>query len=251
TDLPRENDVVSKHGAARDAHLRHDDAVLPDLNVVGDLHQIVDLAARPDPGGPGRGAVDGNVGADLDVVLDEDVTDLGKLAIDIAVADEPEPIASDDRPGMDDDPVPQNAFLANGYVRIEQHLVPDPRPRADEAARVNDGARADGGAPPDHHVGADRCVQRDERVLRDDRRWMDAGARALRLSGEETHRFEEGEVGIGILDQRLSDVPVVFRNDDRGGLGQLEVGLVSRVREKRQLAFTCLADSGHARNLDV
>src|SRR5262249_53543237 len=57
-DLAGQHHVVAQDGATRDAHLRDDDAILPDLHVVRDLDQVVDLAARADPRGAGRGAVD-------------------------------------------------------------------------------------------------------------------------------------------------------------------------------------------------
>ena len=46
------------------------DAALADRAVVSDLHEVVDLGAAADPRVAERAAVDGRVGADLDVVLD-------------------------------------------------------------------------------------------------------------------------------------------------------------------------------------
>ena len=45
-----------------------------------DLHEIVDLGALADHGVADRAAVDRGVGADLDVVLDDDAPDLRDLA---------------------------------------------------------------------------------------------------------------------------------------------------------------------------
>ena len=50
--------------------LSHQDTGPADLHVVPDLHQIVDAGAGADDGVFQRAAVDGGVGADLDVVLD-------------------------------------------------------------------------------------------------------------------------------------------------------------------------------------
>src|SRR5262249_31409066 len=47
--LSTERDVILELGAARDADLSDDDAMLPDHDVVADLHQIVDLGAVTDP----------------------------------------------------------------------------------------------------------------------------------------------------------------------------------------------------------
>ena len=43
-----------------------------DNDVMGDLHEVVDLAAPFDDGIAERGAIDGNVGAQFHVVFDED-----------------------------------------------------------------------------------------------------------------------------------------------------------------------------------
>ena len=165
--------MVPEHGAARDAHLGDDDAALPDLDVVRDLDQVVDLAPGADSRRPGGGAVDRDVRADLHVVPDLHDSHLGKLPVHVAVADEAEPVAPDDRSGVHDDAIPQHARFADGHVGIEQHLVPQPRPRAHVAARLDDRARADLGPGLDHRVRTDRGVLGDDGVRGDDGGGMD------------------------------------------------------------------------------
>ena len=50
-------------------------------HIVGDLDEIVDLGALADHGVADRAAVDGGVGADLDIVLDDDAADLRNLVV--------------------------------------------------------------------------------------------------------------------------------------------------------------------------
>ena len=50
-----------------------------DHDVVGDLHQVVDLGALADHRVRQRAPVDRGVGADLHVVADDDAADLGHL----------------------------------------------------------------------------------------------------------------------------------------------------------------------------
>ena len=64
---------------AGDARLSNDDAMPPDDDVVGDLHQIVDLGAFADHGIGEKAAIDGRIGADLDAVADDDAADLGNF----------------------------------------------------------------------------------------------------------------------------------------------------------------------------
>src|SRR5262249_27870733 len=62
--------------------------------------------------------------------------------------------------------------------------------------------------------------------------------------------LQVGKIGIGILDERLPGVAVVLGNDDGGGPGQLEVGLVFRVGEEGELALAGFTNAGHAGDLD-
>ncbi len=52
-----------------------------DQHIVGDLHEIVDLGALADHGVADRAPIDRGVGADLDIVLDDDAADLRHLDV--------------------------------------------------------------------------------------------------------------------------------------------------------------------------
>src|SRR6266581_2532220 len=73
------NDTVLDRGATRDSDLGGEQTVTSDRHVVRDLHQIVDLASLPDHGVPDGPAVDRGIGANFDVVLDDDAPDLRNL----------------------------------------------------------------------------------------------------------------------------------------------------------------------------
>ena len=51
-------------------------ALTSDGHIVGDLDQIVDLGAFPDHGVAAAAAIDRRIGADLDIVLDNDTAEL-------------------------------------------------------------------------------------------------------------------------------------------------------------------------------
>src|SRR5207248_11318772 len=74
--LPRQEHVVLDVGAARDPGLTGDQTAGPDAAVVADLHEVVDLRPRPHDGVVHAAAIDGRVGADLDVVADDAAPDL-------------------------------------------------------------------------------------------------------------------------------------------------------------------------------
>src|SRR5262245_50611431 len=101
-DLPSGDDAAAEPTRAGDADLRHDDRVLTDLDVVADLHEVVDLRAATDDGPAQHGAVDRGVGADVHVVLDHDDADLRDLAMPGTVEGVAEPVATDDGAGLYD-----------------------------------------------------------------------------------------------------------------------------------------------------
>ena len=101
-DLPSHHDEISHFRAAGNAGLPGDQAVPADADVVRDLHQIVDLGALADDGVAGRAAVDRGVGADLDVILNDDPAGLRNFLMASRRRQIAEAVLADARAGMDD-----------------------------------------------------------------------------------------------------------------------------------------------------
>src|SRR5262249_3142116 len=125
--LPAHDHMRAEPGAAGDARLGDQDAVRPDRHVVTDLHQVVDLGASPDHAPAERGAIDGHVRAQLDVVLDHDAPELRNLDVPAVVLHVPEAVAADDRAAVDHDAVADHGGLADGDVRVADAIVADHR----------------------------------------------------------------------------------------------------------------------------
>ena len=70
TGLTANQDTLTDPDTAGNSGLRCDDRILADHNVVRDLHEIVDLCSLLNPGSAKPGAIDGRVGADLDIIVD-------------------------------------------------------------------------------------------------------------------------------------------------------------------------------------
>ncbi len=70
--------------------------MFPECDVMGDLDEVIDLGAASDDGGAEGAAVDGDVGADFDVVVDDDLADLGDFAVLSVIEDVAEAIGADD-----------------------------------------------------------------------------------------------------------------------------------------------------------
>ena len=78
--LATEYDILLDHDAAGKPGLSGDHYVFPDLAVVPDVHQIIDLGAAADACNLQRSTIDGRVGPDLDVVCNFQVPTWGNFS---------------------------------------------------------------------------------------------------------------------------------------------------------------------------
>ena len=78
-DLTADYAAVADLRASRNPRLRRNHDVGSHNVVMANVHQVVQLGAGADNRLVQRAAVDGAVGADLDVVADDQLADLGKL----------------------------------------------------------------------------------------------------------------------------------------------------------------------------
>ena len=140
--LAAHDDEIAELGRARNADLPDDHAMPADDDVVPDLHQIINFRAFADDRILKGPAVDGLVGADFHVVLDDDPADLRHLEVAPAAHGEAETVLADPHARMDDDPVADQG-------------VGDCCQRADVAVA------ADGDAVADHGAGGDACAASD------------------------------------------------------------------------------------------
>ena len=109
-----------------------------------DLHEVVDFRARAHSRLSDRGAIDGCVGADLDIVFDHDVGVLGNLEMrSVGLFREAEAIAAEDGAVLHDDTVAQDDAFADRDLRIDEAVLADARAGADDHVWINDGPRAD------------------------------------------------------------------------------------------------------------
>ena len=172
-----------------------------------DLDQIIDLGALADHRVAAGAAVDRGVGADLDVVLDDDAADLRHLQVPLRPHGEAEAVLPDAHAGMEDDAVADEARgRRSRSAPIEQSRPiftcgPITRMGADEGAGADFGRRSDDGA------GIDR-----DAVLQP-RRGMDEGAGR---NSRRRRRSDPGRMADGKQQrQNLREDAIGLRRDDR------------------------------------
>src|SRR5689334_11195056 len=109
--LSSDDDVMAQPGASGDPYLRHENRVLPNRHVMCDLNEIVDFRPAFDNGAAVGRPIDGDIGSQFHIVLDDDGAELGNFVMAAFVLDVAEAVAADDRPAVDDHPRSESAAM--------------------------------------------------------------------------------------------------------------------------------------------
>src|SRR4029077_3862193 len=133
SDPPAHHDIVPDCAASRNAGMRGEHAVPPDLDVVRDLDEVVDLGPLPDHGIADRTAVDRAIRADLDAILDDHAPDLRNLAVARRAREIAEAVLPDAGTGVDNHPVPDER-MHDGRARADDAITANAHIRADDRA---------------------------------------------------------------------------------------------------------------------
>ena len=173
--------------------------------VVADLDEVIDLGALADHRVAAGATVDTGVGADLDVVLDDDPADLRDLHVPLGAHRETEAVLPNAGAGMDDDAVADQRRL-QGRARADRAVAADADLRADHDMGGDHGPRTDLGSRPDHRAGIDD----DARFEHGGRMDEGAGRHALRSE----IRLRSQRLGEEACEQPCEGV--VGRLDDEG-----------------------------------
>src|SRR5262245_1756717 len=131
-----------------------------DHDVVGDLHQVVDLGAFADHRVLERAAIDAAIGPDLHVAPDDDPADLGHLEVPLRPHGKTEAILADANAGVQDDAVADERVGDAGAWSDIAAL-------ADGHAIAHDRACRQGRAAPDPGLAAHHHAWLDAHVLLD------------------------------------------------------------------------------------
>jgi hypothetical protein len=153
-NLAADDGIVADDGAAGDASLGGDDDIPADPAVVADVDEVVDLGPLADAGLFESAAVDGGVGADLDVVFDDQGALLGKLGVSAGcrIADIAEAVCAEDSTGVDNDAVAESDAGVDGDARMED-AVPADRDIICKNTAGGDGCTLADGGVADHCTG--------------------------------------------------------------------------------------------------
>src|SRR5579875_413823 len=240
TALTADHHEVAQPGAAGNSCLRDEHALAPDPDVVPDLHEIINHRARADDGVGAGAAVDGGVGADLDVVADDHPAELRHLDEGFLIGREAEAVLAEPRAGIDAHTVAYQA-VADAGVGADAHVVAEHHARADHRVGADQAAPAELGVVADHRVGFDAAAFAEVDGRIDHRRGGDARKRR-RIGIESLRRERVAAIGLRRHQQRDSrrrGAREIGMDDAGAGAGVAEAVDVFAVVEEAQLVGAC------------
>ena len=195
------------------------------------MDEVVDFDPASDHGFTQRGAVDGRVRTDLDVILDMDrahVAHFDELAI---APREPEAVPTDNAPGLEDDASAQTATFAHDGVGPKRAVLAECGLRPDVDSGV------DHGSGPDDGLIAYVRERQHGHVFFDTGGIGDVGERVdarlhRRLREKHVDQFHEREKGIWVYNLRNIELGNGLLRNQRSGSSAFEHLSVSGDRRK-------------------
>src|SRR5262249_39873077 len=126
TDLAGENHSIANTRTARHSNLGAEQRILANDTGMSNLNQIIEFRAALDSGLAGRSSINSSAGADLDVVFDNDTTDLRDLQpMLFFIFGKSKSIAADHRVIVNDHALADNRVFANRHSRMNFAIVID------------------------------------------------------------------------------------------------------------------------------
>src|SRR5262249_4001644 len=126
-----------------------------DLDVMGDLNQVIDLCARTNPCRAQRASVDGGIRPHFDLILDHKLPHLRKLDLAALIRNVTESIASQDRSRMQDDAITNLHTVVQDPPRIEYALFAQGPPVTHYHSGTQNGAFSNAGSGPYGNIRTD------------------------------------------------------------------------------------------------
>src|SRR5579871_1796876 len=155
--LRGDDTIISQARAAGETHLAHHQTMPADGHVVRDMYEVVDLRALADDRGTEGATVNGRVGADLHIIMDDHVTDLQHLAVAAFVEHVAVAIRANDGASMDSDAMANLGLRVDDDIGEQTCVVANLAVVTDVIPAQKCGTRAQS------HTGADHAVRPDMR----------------------------------------------------------------------------------------
>jgi hypothetical protein len=198
--LATEHHPGSYRGAPRNPDLRNQDRTLADLNVVSDLHKIIDFHARSDLGLAERPTINRGVTANLNVIAYFHPANLWKFNVAGTIENIPKAVTANDNSRVYFDTIVQPGAWIHRHAGMQPAALSDVRTAAQETECIHNRPTIHLDFVFDHNVRAYTNVRRESRGRTYDRGGMDS--RAQRRPRHQPSRcLREGQLRIFDLEQ--------------------------------------------------
>jgi hypothetical protein len=148
TSLPSDHDKIIEPCTSGDAGLTGENAAPPENDVVPNLDQIINHRAGPDNGVIPGSPIDRRIGADIDIVANDDPSELRDFDRHICIGSEAEPRLADANSWVDDNPRAEQTMA-------ERDISPDAAVVAGLDRGSNNRVGADAAPSPKLHPALD------------------------------------------------------------------------------------------------
>lgn len=142
SNLAGKDHVIAQLRTTGDSGLGHDQAMLAQGHIVGNLDEIIDLGAAPDDRRTKCPAINGDVGADLDIIANKHAADLGNFAMDPCVLNITKAVRADDSSGMNPHPISNLSRRIQSDIREKIYVFTKEAIWTDEIAALENTSRA-------------------------------------------------------------------------------------------------------------
>jgi len=229
--------------------------MLADYNVVRDLNEIIDLHATSDDRFTEGRPIHCGIGADFNVILDDDDPRLGNLDPLLARASITEAVAADYDTGVERDPITQTAPLAHDNVRMKHAVRADLHLFADKHTGKNHRSLADA------RVRTDKSVRENGDAFAKICAALDMGALThrpvkFRCRTEKLQNFCECYIRIRTF-KKIYRWTIFLVSDHAGGNDDCarpavrQELLITRMAKKRDFPGICFVDGSDFVNNDA
>ena len=247
--LRGDHDVITELGAAGETDLSHDQTMTANRDIVGDMDEVIDFCTLTNDGGAEGAAIDGRVRANLDVVVDDDVTDLKDFPMAALIEHVTKAVGANNGTGVDGDAMTDLRLAVKNDVREEADIIANPAVGTDIVAAHQNGTGTQMDAGAYDTIGSDVGGRIDLSGVGDDRTGMDAAGMLLR-GEEEREQASEGDAGIGHTNEDFPGRDEWACDEDGSGLRLLSGSKIGRILRKSQFTRPGAIGRSQAGELD-
>jgi len=245
-DLSGQNTVILDNGTAGYPALRNKDTIFSNPDIVGNLHQVVNLGSLPNHCLIKPSPINGHVGPNFNILFDHNRANLRNLLIDSIDLVESETVSPYHSTAMNDDPVSNGDPLSNTHVGIDQTSSPDDRLSTDKTTAFNNRP------VPDLNLTFNDRERSNADTFAD---LSIPGNQGLRVNPHrplhatlhtQTHGARKRQRRVLNSNNRFVLGIKLERNDDRRSLGRLSRSKILRIRDKGQVPCLRFLNTGNA-----